>query len=90
MPYEEFMQERLFKPLGMKDTTFWPNDEQVQPAGESLQAERGQGRAGRDDALTQLHYPLQRSHIASRCRPADCFRPPRRVRFAHDCKWRNV
>jgi CubicO group peptidase (beta-lactamase class C family) len=29
MPYEEFLDTRLFKPLGMKDTTFWPNDEQV-------------------------------------------------------------
>ncbi|MDR0336211.1 MAG: beta-lactamase family protein [Planctomycetaceae bacterium] len=24
-PYFEFLQERLFKPLGMKDTTFWPD-----------------------------------------------------------------
>lgn len=29
MPYEEFMQKRLFGPLGMKDTTFWPDAEQV-------------------------------------------------------------
>ena len=25
MPYEQFMQKRLFDPLGMKDTTFWPD-----------------------------------------------------------------
>ena len=29
MAYEEFMDKRLFGPLGMKDTTFWPNAEQV-------------------------------------------------------------
>lgn len=29
LPYEAFMQKRLFDPLGMKDTTFWPNAEQV-------------------------------------------------------------
>jgi CubicO group peptidase (beta-lactamase class C family) len=29
MAYEDFMQKRLFDPLGMKDTTFWPNAEQV-------------------------------------------------------------
>lgn len=29
MPYPEFMQQRLFTPLGMKDTTFWPSEEQA-------------------------------------------------------------
>ncbi len=29
MPYEEFLDKRLFVPLGMKDTTFWPSEEQV-------------------------------------------------------------
>jgi CubicO group peptidase (beta-lactamase class C family) len=29
MPYERFMLERLFTPLGMKDTTFWPTPEQI-------------------------------------------------------------
>lgn len=28
-PYAEFMQERLFEPLGMVNTTFWPSEEQV-------------------------------------------------------------
>ena len=27
--YEDFMDERLFHPLGMKDTTFWPSEEQT-------------------------------------------------------------
>jgi CubicO group peptidase (beta-lactamase class C family) len=27
--YAEFMQERFFTPLGMKDTTFWPTGEQL-------------------------------------------------------------
>ena len=29
MTYADFMQQRLFDPLGMKDTTFWPNAEQA-------------------------------------------------------------
>lgn len=29
MPYEEFLSKRLFEPLGMVDTTFWPNEEQI-------------------------------------------------------------
>jgi CubicO group peptidase (beta-lactamase class C family) len=27
VPYAEFMQQRLFTPLEMKETTFWPNEE---------------------------------------------------------------
>lgn len=29
LPYADFMQQRLFNPLGMKDTTCWPNEEQA-------------------------------------------------------------
>ncbi len=29
IPYCQFIQERLLDPLGMKDTTFWPNAEQA-------------------------------------------------------------
>jgi CubicO group peptidase (beta-lactamase class C family) len=29
MAYAEFMQQRLFNPLGMSDTTCWPNEEQA-------------------------------------------------------------
>lgn len=28
-PYETVMDERLFKPLGMRDTTFWPSQKQL-------------------------------------------------------------
>ena len=28
-PYPEFLQKRIFDPLGMKDTTFYPNEEQM-------------------------------------------------------------
>jgi CubicO group peptidase (beta-lactamase class C family) len=29
MPYEKFLQQRFFDPLGMSETTFWPSDAQV-------------------------------------------------------------
>src|SRR5579859_5947646 len=29
VPYEQFLDHRLFTPLGMKDTTFWPNKKQL-------------------------------------------------------------
>jgi CubicO group peptidase (beta-lactamase class C family) len=56
--YEDFMQKRLFNPLGMKDTTFWPNDEQV-----SRLAKGYKPNAAKNDleetTVTQCHYPLQ-------------------------------
>ena len=56
MPYERFMQERLFTPLGMSDTTFWPSAEQVARLATSY-------RALPDGSLeemqfTQLTYPF--------------------------------
>jgi CubicO group peptidase (beta-lactamase class C family) len=57
MPYETFMQTRLFDPLGMVDTTFWPNAEQLtrlaknyQPAAETQELEETQ--------IQFLQYPL--------------------------------
>jgi len=38
MPYEQFMQERFFTPLGMKDTTFWPTAEQAARIARSYKA----------------------------------------------------
>jgi CubicO group peptidase (beta-lactamase class C family) len=29
MPYEQFLQQRFFEPLGMKETTFWPSEAQI-------------------------------------------------------------
>jgi CubicO group peptidase (beta-lactamase class C family)/alpha-tubulin suppressor-like RCC1 family protein len=29
MPFEKFLEDRLFHPLGMKDTTFWPAGQQL-------------------------------------------------------------
>lgn len=55
--YEDFMDERLFKPLGMKDTTFWPNQEQVSRL--ALSYKPGKDGQGLEPLIvTQLHYPL--------------------------------
>ncbi len=29
MPLEDFLEKRLFEPLGMKETSFWPTEEQI-------------------------------------------------------------
>ena len=55
--YEDFMDERLFNPLGMKDTTFWPNEEQVSRLAKSYRP-----NATKDNLVEfpfgQLQYPL--------------------------------
>jgi CubicO group peptidase (beta-lactamase class C family) len=57
MPYEKFMQKRLFDPLGMKDTTFWPDEKQLARLAKSYRPNRT------NDGLVeikigQLRYPL--------------------------------
>jgi CubicO group peptidase (beta-lactamase class C family) len=57
MPYEKFMDERLFKPLSMTDTTFWPNKEQVARLAKSYKPNNE--KTGLEETLVgQLHYPL--------------------------------
>jgi len=57
MKYEDFMQKRLFDPLGMKDTTFWPNDEQVARLARSYKPNAA--KDGLDETTVgQLTYPL--------------------------------
>jgi len=57
MPYEDFLQQRLFGPLGMKDTTFWPNAEQVARLAKSYGP--NQDRTGLVEVpIGQLRYPL--------------------------------
>jgi CubicO group peptidase (beta-lactamase class C family) len=57
MPYEQFLQQRLLGPLGMKDTTFWPNEEQVARLAKSYRP-----NADKTDLeeirIGQLRYPL--------------------------------
>lgn len=61
MSYEDFMQKRLFDPLGMKDTTFWPNDEQVSRLAKSYKPNADKTDL-EETVVTQCHYPLQ-DHI---------------------------
>lgn len=57
MPYEDFMRTRLFDPLGMKDTTFWPTESQVNRVAKSYKP--NDARDGFEEIpVTQLTYPL--------------------------------
>jgi CubicO group peptidase (beta-lactamase class C family) len=56
--YEDFMDERLFRPLGMKDTTFWPDDEQVARLAKVYRP--NEAKIGLEETtISQLEYPLQ-------------------------------
>ena len=57
MPYEEFMDKRLFEPLGMKDTTFWPSEEQLKRLAKSY-APGAANKGLREIDIGQLTYPL--------------------------------
>ena len=56
-PFETFLEERLTKPVGMVDTTFWPTEQQVARLAKSY-------KAGPDNkglvatTVPQLRYPL--------------------------------
>jgi CubicO group peptidase (beta-lactamase class C family) len=59
MSYEKFMDERLFHPLGMKDTTFWPNAEQLQRQAKAYQPQPNPLRL-EEVKIEQLTYPLDK------------------------------
>jgi len=56
-PFEDFLDERLFRPLGMKDTTFWPNEEQAARIARSYKPGRD-NRGLEETTIGQLHDPL--------------------------------
>ena len=55
--YEDFMQQRLFGPLGMKDTTFWPNEEQAARVAKSYRPNKDKTNLD-EFKISQLIYPL--------------------------------
>ncbi|MDB6038219.1 MAG: estB 3 [Verrucomicrobiales bacterium] len=57
MRYEDFMQQRLFDPLGMKDTTFWPNEAQIERLAKSYRPD-GAKTGLEAFPISQLIYPL--------------------------------
>ncbi len=57
IPYEQFMQERLFTPLGMKDTTFIPNEAQIARIAKSYKPSADKTDL-KEITVDQLTYPL--------------------------------
>ena len=55
--FEAFLGERLFQPLGMVDTTFWPTEAQASRIASAYRP--GPGKKGLEmTKIEQLHYPL--------------------------------
>ena len=62
MKYEDFMQQRLFSPLGMKDTTFWPTENQATRVAKSYRPDKAKTNL-EEFPISQLIYPLtDRTH----------------------------
>jgi CubicO group peptidase (beta-lactamase class C family) len=57
VPYAEFLDQRLFKPLGMKDTTFWPSKKQLTRLAKSYKPNADKTNL-EETTVTQLKYPL--------------------------------
>jgi CubicO group peptidase (beta-lactamase class C family) len=57
MPYQVFLEKRLLQPLGMKDTTFWLNGEQLSRLAKSYKP-RAKEKGLEETTIGQLHYPL--------------------------------
>jgi CubicO group peptidase (beta-lactamase class C family) len=56
-PFQKFLDDRFFRPLGMTDTTFWPSDEQAKRIAKSYKP--GPEKKGLEETtIDQLHYPL--------------------------------
>lgn len=56
-PFEDFLQQRLFAPLGMKDTTFWPNEEQLARLAKPYKPNAAKDGL-EETRISQLRYPL--------------------------------
>lgn len=57
LPYAEFMEQRLLMPLGMKDTTCWPNAEQMTRLAKSYKPNATKDGL-QEIPVDQLTYPL--------------------------------
>lgn len=59
--YEDFMNQRLFQPLGMKNTTFWPSPGQLARLAKSYKPNAAKTDL-EETTIEQLTYPLSDRH----------------------------
>lgn len=63
-PFADFLQERIFTPLGMKETTFWPTPSQAKRVAKSYQP----AKEGRGLETTEVYF--LKGGISSKARTA--------------------
>lgn len=64
MPYEQFLEERLFRPLGMKDTTFSPGKKQLSRLAKAYRKKAGSPRL-EETPIFLFEHPLDgRKNVA--------------------------
>jgi CubicO group peptidase (beta-lactamase class C family) len=81
LAYEDFMQKRLFGPLGMTDTTFWPNAEQVSRLAKTYKPDAtkkklvlgGLGQLQADLADRQHRFPMPAGGLFSTAKDVSLF-----------------
>jgi CubicO group peptidase (beta-lactamase class C family) len=58
MPYDQFLEQRIFRPLGMTDTTFWPTEDQLTRHPSFYKS--GPNKTGliKEDKCGRFTYPL--------------------------------
>lgn len=57
MPFERYLQVKVLDPLGMKDTTFWPNEEQLRRLVRAYTSDAHPFRPGNDGCVPQIVFP---------------------------------
>ena len=60
MAFEQYLQEKVLDPLGMKDTTFWPNEKQVARMVKAYTSDDKQLRPANDGCVPQIVFPKKK------------------------------
>ncbi|MBE6396264.1 MAG: beta-lactamase family protein [Lentisphaerae bacterium] len=59
-PFEKWLERKILAPLGMKDTTFFPNDDQIKRLVKAYTTEGGPFRPAADGCVKQLEFPRKK------------------------------
>lgn len=93
MPYERFLKENVLDPLGMKDTTFSPDEDQLRRLAKAYTTTGGPFRPATDMCSGQLRlpvghkvYPMPAAGLYST--PADMIRFSQML--AHHGEWKGI